>query len=157
MLTAPNLQTANEARQRIADGEPFADVAVEISSDISAARGGLLEPVCRSDARYPDALRQTAFALAPGELSAPVLIGSQFAILQIVRVTEPTAWFLEEHRDEVARVARLTQERLLMERLARNLLGRVSITFFDDSIRQRYRALMREGTGAIDTAAGAPH
>ncbi len=71
--------TAAQARRRLAEGEDFARVAAELSSDPSAASGGALGAVRVTDLAEP--LRAAAAALGPGEVSAPVDTGRGWVIL----------------------------------------------------------------------------
>jgi hypothetical protein len=145
LITVPNLPQARNVIERIEAGEPFVEVAVNVSTDTSAARGGLLEPVSREDASYPKALRDAIWSLEePGALSAPVLMESGYAIVQLVRTIEGADTPLDEVRDDMERLARLRQERLLMDRLARRILDDVSITIFDDSLRWSWRNAQRQ-------------
>lgn len=150
LLTTPSLGEAESALKRLEDGEHFADVAVELSTDSSAARGGLLEPISENDPAYPAALRKTIWDLQPGEISAAVLIRNQYAIMQSVRTIDAQDKDFEESRSELERLTRLSQERLLMERRARLLLGNVSITFFDESIEEGFRAMRRNSASLIN-------
>ncbi|MHC4590183.1 MAG: peptidylprolyl isomerase [Planctomycetota bacterium] len=86
LIVAPTLNDAQAAINRVNAGELFADVAVEVSTDTSAARGGMLEPISRADASYPQALREAVWALEPGELSRPVFLGDRYAVLALLSV-----------------------------------------------------------------------
>lgn len=55
-------------------------LATEHSSDVSAARGGLLDPVGRFDATYPDAFREAVFSTQPGTLTPVVALDEGFAV-----------------------------------------------------------------------------
>ena len=50
LMVLATLRAADAAIQRVRSGEFFGDVAVEISTDSSASRGGLLEPISRGHA-----------------------------------------------------------------------------------------------------------
>lgn len=150
LLTTPSLAEAETALKRLDEGEHFADVAVDLSTDVSAARGGLLEPISENDPAYPAALRKTAWNLQPGQISAPVLIRNQYAIVQFVRSIDTDEKDFEQIRPELERLTRLSQERLLMERRARLLLGNVSIVFFDESIEAGFRAMRRNSAMLIN-------
>jgi foldase protein PrsA len=134
IIAAPSLASAESAAARVRSGASFADVAVEVSSDSSAARGGLLEPFARQDPSYPESLRAAAFALRPGEVSTPTLLSQGYVIATLVRDVPPTNQSLEALRPQLERAVRLTQERLLMDQLARRLLRETRVTVFDDSL-----------------------
>jgi parvulin-like peptidyl-prolyl isomerase len=134
LMIAPSLTDAQAAVNRVSAGEMFADVAVELSTDTSAARGGLLEPISRADASYPLALREALWALEPGEVSRPVFLGDRYAVLTLVRVVEGDGADFDAVRPRLERHVRLNQERILMDDLARRLLADANITIIDDEL-----------------------
>ena len=143
LMVVPGLAEAQAAIDRVNRGEAFADVAVQVSTDSSAARGGLLEPVSRADLSYPDALRQALWSLGSGEISSPVLLDTGYAVLMFVREFPGEGADPAQVRGEVERAARLQHERLLMDQLARQMLFQASVQIFDKSLqdnwsRQRY-------------------
>lgn len=152
IILVPNLDAAQDALAEIRAGRPFAEVAVEHSTDRSAARGGLLEPIALADPTWPDALRQALWALAPGAVSTPILVERQYAVVELVREVPPDSVFFEEVRDEIERLARLERERLAMETLARRLVGSTTVTIFDEGARWSWS---RRGGALGATAMGA--
>src|SRR5690606_24712031 len=142
-IVLPSLDEARRALARLEAGEPFVDVAVEMSTDASAARGGLLEPVSRADPSYPDALLNALWSLEPGTPSSPILLDDQYAILLLVREIEGQDVQIEAVRPEVERSARLAQERLRMDQLARNLLSDARITIFDEALKESWNRMRR--------------
>lgn len=145
LITIQSLSDAEKVYQRALDGENFSDLAVELSADLSASRGGLLEPITRDDPLYPSALRDAIWNLTADTPSPPILIDDQFALLKLVKILEPEMIDFEQARPDLIRLTRLHQERLRMEQLARSLLGNVSLVFFDDSLRDGYRATIGRG------------
>lgn len=150
LMTLATLGDAEAALAEVQAGRPFADVAIERSTDSSAARGGLLEPISSADPAYPEALRQALWSLEPGGISAPVLLEDQYALLLMERKipTDTAAPPLEEVRGEIERAVRLQQERLLMDRLARRLVGEVRLTIYDDSLHDSWRRWSRSRDAA---------
>jgi hypothetical protein len=143
LLVVSSLADAQEAMRRIEAGEAFADVAVEMSTDVSASRGGLLEPISRSDPSYPEALREAMWELEPGQPSPPVFLGDGYALLMLRREIEGDGTKLDDVRAEMERLVRLDQERILMERLAKRLLARATVTIIDPSLRESWDARRR--------------
>jgi parvulin-like peptidyl-prolyl isomerase len=139
IITTPSLAGAVEAIRRLGDGASFADLAVELSTDSSAARGGLLAPVSRSDATYPQPLRTTLWTLEPGGISPPIMLDGSYAILECERIISANETPLETVRGEIEELARLHQERILMETLARELLAGASITILDAELDRQWR------------------
>ena len=76
-------------------------------------------------------MRSAAAQLAPGQVSDPVVLDSGFAVLRREPGDDGRASIeapsFEESRGLLARDARLRQERLLMERLARSLAEEASV------------------------------
>ena len=145
LITVGDLSAAQAAAGRIRSGEFFGDVAVEMSTDSSAARGGLLQPVSRSDPSYPAALRDAIWALPDmNETSDPILLGNGYAIAQLVREIEGDGVPLEDERDKLERLVRMNQERVLMDRLARTILTDAAVTIFDESLQSSWRRWQRQ-------------
>jgi parvulin-like peptidyl-prolyl isomerase len=140
LMVLPTLVDAQTAIDRVGAGEPFADVAVELSTDSSAARGGLLEPISRADPRYPQALREALWALMPGELSRPVFLGESYAVLILMHTIDGDGAEFGTVRPQLERQVRLNQERILMDDLARQLLTEANITIIDNEIKWSWDA-----------------
>lgn len=145
LMTLPALPEAQSAIGRVTSGELFGEVAVEVSTDSSAARGGLLEAVSRGDPSYPEALREAIWALDPGAISPPILLGDQYAVVMLVREIEGDGVTLEQARHDLERHVRLTQERILMEQAARRLLAQATVTIIDDSLKESWDFQARPG------------
>jgi parvulin-like peptidyl-prolyl isomerase len=145
LMVLPTLPAAKQAIDRLENGDFFGDIAVELSTDASATRGGLLEPISRSDASYPEALRSALWNLQIGEYSRPILLNDQYALLMMVREIEGEGVRLEAVRGEMQQRVRRQQERLLMDQLAREIIQNMSVTIFDDSLRESWR--MNRGRG----------
>lgn len=139
LIIVPDLSAALRVRERAAAGERFADIAVEVSTDASAARGGLLEPISRFDPAYPESLRKALWSLESGGISTPILMGDRYAILMLVMEMQGDNVWMEDVRDELAELVRLDQERLLMDQLARRLVGNVTITIFDETLDSQWK------------------
>lgn len=139
IMVLPDLSTAQSAINLVKSGVSFPDVAVEMSSDASAARGGLLEPISQSDPNYPEALRQTLFTLNIGEMSGPVLIGDQYAIVLMVKRIAADGVTLEDSRVALERMVRINQERLLMDQLARRIALDTAVTVFDEELNDSWQ------------------
>jgi len=139
LMTLPTLAQARQVAERINQGELFSDLAVELSTDASASRGGLLEPISKSDGSYPDVLRSTLFALEQGELSRPMLIDDRYVLIQHVRDVPGDDVTYLEVRDAMRQEVRQQQERALMDQYARELLREASITIFGESLNESWR------------------
>jgi len=143
LIIVPTLNHAQLAIARTIAGERFADLATELSSDVSASRGGMLQPIARNDPSYPAALRRALWELEIGELSDPILLDDRFAVLLYVRSFKAEDVPLGEVREDLRKRARLNQERLLMDQLARDLVVNVSVTVFDDELHEAWQRAQR--------------
>jgi foldase protein PrsA len=139
LIVVPTLSEARSAIERLDDGELFGDVAVELSTDSSASRGGLLEPISRSDPSYPKALREALWKLDVGQRSEPILLDQRYAVLKLVREVPGENTALNDVRDELEQQVRWNQQRLAMDQLARQLLREASVTVFDQALHESWR------------------
>lgn len=135
LITTATLADAQRALDAINAGMPFIEAAARFSTDASAARGGVIEPISPADPDYPASIRRTLASLAPGQVSSPVAIDSGFAILRLERVIPGDGASLEDLRTVLRRSARLRQERLKMSELASRLVRRAAVTILDPSLR----------------------
>jgi len=97
---AEALALALELRQRLVDGEDFATLAAEYSSDTtSAVNGGDLDWIGRGETVAP--FEEAAFSLEPGQISDPVRSDFGYHIIEV----------LEKDAERPKEEATLTQER----------------------------------------------
>lgn len=135
LLSVATLREARAARDRIAAGSTFADVAVEVSTDASASRGGLLAPFSREDPSYPKPLREAAWGTNPGSLTNPVLVNGSYVVLEVIEEVPGDGTSLESVRPQLERAVRLAQERLLMDDLAQRMVESARVVIFDESLQ----------------------
>jgi foldase protein PrsA len=138
LIVTPNLETMADVVKWLQDGASFADIAVNTSTDSSAARGGLLEPMSRVDLNYPAAIRDELFKLKPAEVSTPVLIDNGYALLRLEREIKADDVELSAVRPEMERLVRINQERIAMDQLARQLLTGSTITVIDPVLNESW-------------------
>ncbi|MFM1868354.1 MAG: hypothetical protein RL591_1762 [Planctomycetota bacterium] len=112
-------------------GRSFIDLAVERSLDDGAARGGLLAPIARRDPSYPEGLRAAIYATKIGGISAPILENGRFFVVTVMEERPSDGTTLESARVRCEEVVRRSQERLLMDALARELSELNGVTIFD--------------------------
>ncbi|PYG02611.1 peptidyl-prolyl cis-trans isomerase D [Thioalkalivibrio sp. ALE21] len=90
-----------ELRQRIEDGEDFAELAEEYSEDsLSAPRGGRMGELARGDLGS-STLETVIFSLPEGMVSQPVRTDQGWYIIQVTAVEDARAQPLEQVRDDV--------------------------------------------------------
>ena len=144
IMLLPDLTTAQAAINLVNSGASFADTAVEMSTDSSAARGGLLEPISQSDPNYPEALRQTMFTLNTGAMSGPVLVGDKYAVVLVVKRLAADGVTLDDARPALERMVRISQERLLMDQMARRVSLNTTVTVFDEELNDSWQRARRK-------------
>ncbi|MDA0215254.1 MAG: peptidylprolyl isomerase [Planctomycetota bacterium] len=134
LIVVSDIAAAEKVRTRLNAGEPFSEVAAQLSIDSSAERGGLLAPITRLDPSFPPAFREVLFTIKPGENSAAILLENGYAIVQLREEIPGDGANPATTRAEDERSARRAQERVEMDRLARTLLRKARPTIFDDSL-----------------------
>ncbi len=125
------------ARVRGGEGEAaetFGAVAAEMSTDSSAARGGVIEPISPADPTYPVALREALRGLKVGEVSGVVALEGGFAILKLEEIIPGSGRPLGEVREEVEAELRLIRERAAMDALASRLMQSSRVIVLDRSL-----------------------
>lgn len=137
VIVTTSEREAQAALNRVkTNGEPFSDVAVEISTDASRTRGGLLGWVRTDDPGFPVALRVAIESLAAGEIAGPVALESGYAVVKVEEIREQAQPSIESVRDSLRREVESVRERAAIERLAVTLLEetRPRVTVFDRSL-----------------------
>lgn len=142
IMALPDLEACAEARRRLEAGEPFGEVAVALSTDRSAARGGLVNPVSRLDPSWPAGFRQALWDLPEGGTSAPVLLEQRYVLVRMEgeeprREVDPARARADADRD-----VRRTQERILMEAMVSGLReAQRDVVVQDEDLRAAWRRL----------------
>lgn len=141
LIASPSLAESSQLAARVAAGEAFAAVAFERSIDPSRDAGGLLPPVARLDPAWPPAFREALFSTSPGSVSTPVFSDGNWLLLEVLEETSGDGTSLEAEEATLRRLARIGQERVLMDRLARELAASLSPRIIDPSIRSSWEML----------------
>jgi parvulin-like peptidyl-prolyl isomerase len=141
VIAVPDMRTAQQVSERLSAGELFADVAADVSTDASAARGGLIAPVSKLDPGFPGAFREALWALTTvGSVSPPVMAGSGVVlVLYESDVPAQPGPLPADARVSAERAVRLAQERGRMEELARDFVRGAKPTIFDDSLADSWK------------------
>ncbi|MEM8834594.1 MAG: peptidyl-prolyl cis-trans isomerase [Planctomycetota bacterium] len=140
LITTATAREAQRALDRLRAGEAFGVVAAQASSDISAARGGIIEPLSPADPTYPEALRAQIVRTRVGALTDAIAIEpSGYAVALVEEIIPGDDPGLERVRASVERTARLQQERLLMNRRASRLLSSARIEVLDPALAESWR------------------
>jgi len=146
LVTTGDLTAARAVIAELDAGAPFAQVAAVRSTDVSADRGGLLEPIARTDPAYPEAVRTALFDIELGERTAPILVEQGYAILRLERIIPATGRSLDSTRDEMTELVRTARERVRMDRLARALLLDTDLRILDPDLEAAWRRRSEPGS-----------
>lgn len=128
------------ARQRVMAGEPFADVARDVSEGPSAARGGDLGLV-PPDAMEPE-FAAVAMALAPGEVSDVVRTSYGFHVITVDEHREAGVLPLAEVHDTIVTQLRQPKVAATVADLLKTLAEKARVE------------VVQEGAAAAPTPAG---
>ncbi len=137
------LPEVTRVRERLADGEDFAELASRYSANTASAQtGGLLEPFSAGDDNLPAAFRQAAFALEPGEVSSTVRVGEWYNLLTLEKRLGAEARDFAGVRNDLERSLRdrLTQPAMftLFEKLFRDATIEVHDPDLDRAFRRKH-------------------
>jgi foldase protein PrsA len=147
VIAVPDLRGAQAVMDKLGKGVRFEDLAAEVSTDQSAARGGLINPMSRLDPGVPAAVREALWAVpAVGGISPPALVGTGYVIVRFEGEDPADGVTLESVHDEAARAVRLAQERARMDQLAQDLVRGAKPTIFDESLSDAWNRVRMEAT-----------
>lgn len=141
LITANSLSQAAELlRLAQADNSSagFANLAIAHSTDSSRAQGGLLPPVSPQDATFPLAIRQALAAMETGEISNPVALENSFAILRLERKIASQSVRYDDVKAALARNVQVQLQRMLMQRLVREILQQSSPAITDAALDRSF-------------------
>ena len=106
------VQLASETRQRLLDGEDFATLALELSSDtVSAEEGGDIGYT--DGTAFPETLEVALEALSLDEISEPVISEFGVHLLKLTEDTENVYQSFDEVRDSIERELKSAEVDLL--------------------------------------------
>ncbi|RSL34366.1 foldase [Salibacterium salarium] len=113
-------ETAEEVKNQLDDGEDFAELAEEYSTDGSASEGGELGFFTRG--QMVEEFEETAFSLETGEISGPVETKHGFHIIEVLDKKES----FEEFESDIENTLREEQS-IPAEEVMQNLMDEANI------------------------------
>ncbi|MCA9300442.1 MAG: peptidylprolyl isomerase [Phycisphaerales bacterium] len=138
IIVCASQQDASAIRRRLSTSSSlrvdFATEAMAHSTDDSAARGGLLDPIQISDPSYPSALREGLSRAKPEVILGPIALQGGFALVLHERDVDGTGQSFEDTAPAIRRLVRLDAERLAMQQLASRLISDHPVTARDPSL-----------------------
>jgi parvulin-like peptidyl-prolyl isomerase len=101
-IQCDNMQEILKVQERLKSGEPFEKVAREMSRNKgTASMGGMLPPFSRNTQGLPEAFKQAAFSLKPGERSEAVSAEGGYHIIQLDERIAPKAVKYEDVKESL--------------------------------------------------------
>jgi len=129
---------AQKLLKRIAEGEDFAELARQFSTNgATAAKGGSLPPFSRDERSYPDPIRDAAFDLADGEVSEIVQVDKDFHILKREKVLPRQDVTFEDVKDELHRTLFDAGIRPTITRLSHELYNAADVRILDPVLKSQ--------------------
>lgn len=144
LFVSSSESSASRARAETLGASPesriwvFADQAARNSSHPTSVRGGLIERFHPEDPAYPSILGNAARSLEPGGVSPVLSTAAGFAVVMVESI-EPGRSPEAGEAERVARRVRQRKERLAMERLARSMIERASVSPIDPDLARAWR------------------
>jgi parvulin-like peptidyl-prolyl isomerase len=118
------------ARQRVASGEKFEDVAREVSTDVSAIKGGDIKWVDERAPILPE-IKEKVLILKPGEMTEVLVSPMGFHVFQAIEVREAGMVPFEDAREGIQKQLLEKALQVSMERAAADLQQQTTIQFLD--------------------------
>lgn len=112
----------------------FIVLAVEHSNDASRGRGGLLDPVGRTDGQYADAFRQAVFETPVGGLTPVVALDEGFALALVVAERSGDGVPMETARPDLLRRLELDAQQRAIAAWLERLRATMRVEPFDPAL-----------------------
>lgn len=123
----------------------FADVARRLSRNAdTAAAGGELPTFTFDDPSIPAVLREAAFSMQPGEVSAPIRTESWYQILKLEKRIAPENARFEDVRAQVEQRFRDRVVPQEMSRLATELFKKAELRVIEPKLREKFDELRKK-------------
>ncbi|GIN73847.1 foldase protein PrsA [Bacillus sp. J14TS2] len=134
-------KTAKEAKKKLDDGEDFADVAKEYSTDATAENGGDLGTLSREDPQMDEDFKAAAFDLKEGEVSAPIETQFGWHIIEVTKKPEKEEFdkVKDEYTQEL-KLAKLDQDSILQA--MKSELKKAKVEVKDDDLKASLDSIM---------------
>lgn len=138
IIITSRITDADVALKQLQEGKSFSALAVDVSTDTSASRGGLLPLISNVDPTWPLVLREELWKLQVNQISRPLMIDGDFAIILLEKIFVKDNVYFEDAKVEMQELTRSNQERLHMQQLADQLITDARITIVDESLKKAW-------------------
>ena len=140
---------AEEIRNRLQAGEPFAQLASDLSDAPSKANGGLIGPINRSD--LADDLQKEIDGLKPGQLTRTIRTSRGYQIIKLETSTATKVKTMDEARPEIADKIAAQKQRGQMRQYLQQLRERAIIDWKNEEVKKAYEVGVKAQADAAPT------
>jgi len=133
---------AEDVRQRLLKGEPFARIAAEVSSSPSKANGGLIGPI-RMDELAPQ-LQQLLGKLKVGELAEVIRTTRGYQILKLESRTDVKSRSFDEARNDIGRRVIERKGRAALQKYLDELRAQATINWRNTELQRAYNLALEK-------------
>jgi foldase protein PrsA len=140
-ISLDNLQEVAAVQKRLAAGEDFAKLAMQVSKDADTRPlGGELQPFTRNARGVGMAFIDAAFALQVGQVSEPVQDGGLYHLVKLEERIAPRTVKFEDVKDSVREevATRLAQDQMVAMRQEINQRALRSLKIENPVLRKQY-------------------
>ena len=129
-------EKAEELHKRLAAGEPFAQLASDLSDSPSKANGGLIGPISKTDLS-PELLKEIE-ELKPGQLTRVLRTPRGYQIIKLESMTATKVKTMDEARAEIADKVASQKQRGQMRQYMQHLRTQATIDWKNDEVKKAY-------------------
>ncbi len=143
VIAMADLQGINAAKRRIDAGEDFETLARSLNTEATLTQNGGAIPPFNRQADHPQAFRDAAFAMQPGEVSDAVSAGEYFFLIKLEELIPPRVVEYENVKDALAeQIVDEQAERLLPElrRRLSQVLATAALKIEDPVLQEQLEA-----------------
>jgi parvulin-like peptidyl-prolyl isomerase len=155
-ISLANTEQVNDVKRRLAAGEPFEKLAIELSTDRrTGPLGGELPGITRAtNIQGGDAFKEAAFALRDGEVSDVVTMGNHYMLIKRIRLKPPEHVKYENVKEIVYQTLYDAQLKLVIAELKAQLekQSQAQIQIIDTMLKGQYAEMMQLQGHADDKA-----
>lgn len=135
-----------DVRKRVVAGEPFAQLASQLSDSGSKANGGLIGPISRDDLA-PELQKQLA-AMKPGEVSPVLRTTRGYQVIKLEQSVGAKTKTLDEARAEVSEKLAAQKRQGQLEHYLEQLREQAIIDWKNDEIKKAFDAGVKQRQSA---------
>ena len=143
LIVTDGLGELNRIRKQALGGASVIDLAIQHSTDASAAQGGLLSPISPADPTYPKAIRDALPKLTldntASRLSPAIALDTGYALLWLEDIISKDAPPMHTVRAELEAAVREDLERLRMRQLARTLIEQTNVVVLEPLLGKAWK------------------